>query len=147
VRAYQRLPHGRNLEVLLKGERPDYAVIDRATAEELGVDLTSVYIDDRSVPDEHMVRHGRLVDVPVDQAALDRYRGRLVDAVRAKVHQARQGYDITKPLILSVYVNEYISIHLEVSEFDDLIRSWLCKNAVDGRISSTAAGESDGAFC
>jgi hypothetical protein len=39
------------------------------------------------------------------------------------VHQARQGYDITKSLILSVYVNEYISIYLEVSEFDDLTRS------------------------
>jgi hypothetical protein len=123
VRAYQRLPHGRKLEVVSKGERPDYIVIDRATDEEFGVELSSVYIDDRSVPDEHMVRHGRSVDVPLDQAALDNTEGDSLTRSELRCIRHGKGMTLLNLLILSVYVNEYISIYLEVSEFDDLTRS------------------------
>jgi hypothetical protein len=56
---YSRLPDARMLEVVTKRERPDWVVRDLATRELLGVELTSVYRDDRSVPDLHQ-RDGML---------------------------------------------------------------------------------------
>lgn len=118
IRAYASLPRGRRLALISIGDRPDCIVIDRATAEQFGVELTSVYSDDRSVPDEHMVRHAGLVHMPFDQGKLDRYEQRLLDAVEKKIQQARRGYDTNRPLILSVYVNEYISIYLEGRDWE-----------------------------
>jgi hypothetical protein len=44
----------RNFEIIKKDECPDYIVRDIKTGELFGVELTSVYLTDRSVPDEHI---------------------------------------------------------------------------------------------
>src|SRR5690606_941387 len=54
IEAYERLPESRRLAIVSKGEKPDWIVADIVTGEEIGVELTSVYLDDRSVPDKHM---------------------------------------------------------------------------------------------
>jgi hypothetical protein len=123
LRAYEKLTNRRTLEIVSRGDRPDYVVVDRTTGAEFGVELTSTYLDDRSVPDTHKVLHSGPVHIPFDQRELDRYKQRLVDTVKTKVQQARRGYDAPRPLILSVYVNEYTAIYLERSDLKVMIRA------------------------
>jgi hypothetical protein len=54
IHHYVRLPHRRRLEVVERREKPDFFLRDLATGEHLGVELTSVYLSDRSVPDQHI---------------------------------------------------------------------------------------------
>jgi hypothetical protein len=123
LRAYEKLPpHGRALEIVSKSDRPGYVVIDRSTEDKFGVELTSAHVDDRSVPDKHMLLHRGAVDIPFDQSELDQYKKRLVDVVETKVQQARRGYDTSRSLILSVYVNEYIAIYITRSDLEGIIR-------------------------
>ena len=122
ISAYTRLPHGRELEIQTKREKPDYWVIDRKSAERLGIELTSIYIDDRSVPDDHMPEQKGIVPIPYDREKIKQYKARLVSAVHDKVLKA-QGYDTSSPLILSVYINEYIAIYLSRDELTELVRA------------------------
>jgi hypothetical protein len=78
----------------------------------VGVERTSVYMDDRSVPDLHMRAHEGLVEIAYDRHELARYSKRLMAAVMDKVCKARCGYDVSRPLILAIYVNlvrQYLS--------------------------------------
>lgn len=122
IAAYRRLADAVPLEVVRKGEKPDYVVRDIRTGQEYGVELTSVYIDDRSVPDSHMHDDLDPVWMPPDEAELERYCTRLVGAIRDKICKARKGYDCSRPLILAIYVNEYISMYLPASEVQGLVR-------------------------
>ena len=121
IQAYGRLPSGRHFEVVDKSEKPDYIVRDISSGEIFGIELTSVYKDDRSVPDEHIPSHEGMVDIPYDQKELDDYLDRLADSVRDKIVKARNGYDISNPLILSVYVNEYISIFIRERDLKEMV--------------------------
>lgn len=111
VEAYARLPGSPRLTVLGRSEKPDFTVRETATGQEFSVELTSVYIDDRSVPDVHMA-DGEPADEPVlipfEKTEFDRYQQRLLSAIQEKIRKARAGYDTTRPLILAIYVNEYI---------------------------------------
>lgn len=118
IKAYARLL-GIRMEVVRKSEKPDYIVRVEANNEEYGVELTSVYENDRSVPDDHM-RTG-LVPIPENPTQLESYKTRLVEAVQDKIRKARQGYDRPRPLILSIYMNEYISIYLSVADLKAFI--------------------------
>ena len=53
ISAYLRLSHGRQLEVEQKRDKPDYFLKDLLSGDMFGVELTSAYLTDRSVPDEH----------------------------------------------------------------------------------------------
>lgn len=117
IEAYGRLPGSREFVSVAKGEMPDYIVRDIRTGQEYGVELTSVYMDDRSVPDSHMRNEEGPVPIPDNADELERYRTRLVAAIIDKICKARKGYDRTRPLILAIYVNEYISIYLREAEF------------------------------
>ena len=123
ISAYSRLPHARRLEIVSKTEMPDYVVRDVATGDEYGVELTSVYVDDRSVPDHHMPEQTGPEWIPDDKAELARYLRRLLDAVEVKIQKACQGYRQDRPLILSIYVNEYVSIWLDCEELDRLVKA------------------------
>lgn len=83
VKAYARLPGSPQLTILVKSEKPDFIVREIATGKEFGVELTSVYIDDWSVPEVHMV-DGHPSDEPVpisfDKNGLERYQQRLLSA-------------------------------------------------------------------
>lgn len=123
ITAYSRFAESRRFEVVAKREMPDYIVRDVASGEELGVELTSVYLDDRSVPDVHMSQEDRPVETPDDPEQLERYCNRLAAAIIGKICKARQGYDRTRPLILAIYVNEYISIYLREAELQEFVGS------------------------
>lgn len=122
---YRRFPSGRDFEIVSKSDKPDYIVKDIRTGERFGVELTSVYIDDRSVPDEH-IPDGEdakgFEEIRFDTKKLQQYILRLVEAVETKVEKAQTGYDTSAPLILSVYVNEYISIYLRRHHLEQMVR-------------------------
>jgi hypothetical protein len=120
IAAYSRLSGTVRFQMVRKGEKPDYIVRAAKTGQEYGVELTSVYLDDRSVADVHMCDDPDPVRIPDDKAELEAYRTRLVGAILDKICKARKGYDTSRPLILSVYINEYISVYmpgLEVQAF------------------------------
>ena len=121
ISAYKKLPGQPELVIENRGEKPDYVVVNKITGERFGVELTSAYIDDRSVPEQHMPVHGEPVPIPDDAETLAKYKQRLVDCVRIKVEKARKDYQCGIPLILSVYVNEYISIYLEADELGSFV--------------------------
>lgn len=112
------------LEVVRKGDKPDYVVRDVRTGQEYGVELTSVYLDDRSVPDIHMRDEPDPVWIPDDETQLEKYRSRLAGKVLDKICKARQGYDRSRPLILGVYVNEYISIYMPAAEIQAFLKRY-----------------------
>jgi len=116
---YSRLPDGRMLEVMTKRERPDWVVRDLATRELLGVELTSVYRDDRSVPDLHQ-RDGML-RIPFLKREMAAYGKRLAATVKKKARLARAGYDTSLPLILSICA--YVTIHMGESDWHDAVRA------------------------
>jgi len=60
--------------------------------------------------------------ISFDEHRLHLYGSRLVDAVVGKVRKARSGYSMISPLILSVYVNEYDSIHMMPRDWEALVR-------------------------
>ena len=126
IKHYARLPHNRKLDIVERRERPDYFLKDVATGVHVGVELTSVYLSDRSVPDEHIPpkpAHLFNTGIAYDETELEKYKRRLLGAVADKVTKARDGYDLSCPLILSIYVNEYRAIFLdELSEWEQLVR-------------------------
>lgn len=124
IEAYTHLPEARTFEVLSKGETPDYVVKDTRSGEEYGIELTSVYHNDRSVPDVHMKDIKGVVDIPYNNDEIERYTKRLVSAVVEKICKARKGYDSTRPLILAIYVNEYIAIYLGKTEFEQIVHRY-----------------------
>ena len=121
INSYERLKHGRRFKIIDKSEKPDYLVEDEKSGERFGVELTSVYISDRSVPDEHKKDNEGSVNIQEEIPELDEYKRRLIAAIDAKIKKA-ENYDLTNPLILSIYVNEYCSIFLDDSdEWKDFI--------------------------
>lgn len=122
IAACAQLPQPRHLQIVAKGEAPDYVVRDVATGTEYGVELTSVYVDDRSVPDHHIPEQIGPVLIPDDRAEIERYLERLLEAIAAKIKKARKGYRQDRPLVLSILINEYIAIWLDNVEIDRFVR-------------------------
>lgn len=118
IEAYARLPGSPKLSIVSKGDKPDFVVREATTGQEFGVELTAVYINDRSVPDVHMVDNE---PDEFNKEQFEKYQLRLISAIRDKVGKARRGYVVSRPLILSIYVNEYIGIHLGQPELDALV--------------------------
>ncbi len=121
VRTYTRVSGTSPFEVLERREKPDF-VVGRVGGEQIGVELTSVYLDDRSVPDKHKKDFDGLVPIDFDPAELEAYERRLVSAIEAKVEKARTGYDLSRSLVLSIYINEYIAIYLGQNDLEALVR-------------------------
>ncbi|HLA05227.1 MAG TPA: hypothetical protein VJZ16_04505 [Syntrophales bacterium] len=122
ISAYADLQNGRSFVVYSKQETPDYFLKDSKTGEIYEIELTSVYLDDRSVPDEHMKPIDGWEEIPDDPTAIENHNLRLIETVKTKVQKARKHYDTSHPLILAVYINEYISIYMEESDWTELVR-------------------------
>jgi len=125
-RAYARLPEKRKFRVKSRGERPDRVVRCVESGDEYGVELTSVYLTDRSVPDDHIPSREGLPGhecLPFRREELEQYKLRLLQAIERKVRKARSGYDLSRPLILSIYINEYISIYLRQDELERWVKA------------------------
>jgi hypothetical protein len=112
---YYEKHYGNHFEIIEKIERPDYLVRDKETQHLYGIELTSVYLSDRSVFEEHM--HPVSQIILEDPDVIENYKKRILNAVVEKIQKARSGYDISHPLILSVYVNESIGEHLGFNEW------------------------------
>ena len=106
-----------------KQETPDYFLKDSKTGEMYGVELTSVYLDDRSVPDEHMKPIDGWEEIPDAPRSIEKHNLRLIETIKTKVQKARRHFDTTHPLILAVYINEYISIYMEQSDWANMVRA------------------------
>lgn len=120
IKRYEK-QYGKKIEIIKKREKPDYLVLDKHNGLFYGVELTSVYLTDRSVFEENI--HPETKRVPCDPVALEQYKQRILRAVSEKIQKARIGYDLTYPLLLSVYVNEYLAAYLEQSEWVKLEQS------------------------
>ena len=95
ISAYADLPNGRSFGVYSKQEKPDYFLKDSKTGEIYGIELTSVYLNDRSVPDEHMKSIDGWEEIPDDPTAIENHNLRLIEMVKTKVQKARKHYDFS----------------------------------------------------
>lgn len=114
IKHYER-HYGKCFEVVRKSERPDYVVKDGVTKALYGVELTAVYLSDRSVFEEHI--HPGSEILLEDPDVMEIYQKRILRTVSEKVQKARKGYELINPLLLSVYVHEYVSIYLGFDEW------------------------------
>ncbi len=122
IEHYSELPAGRRLVILEKRENPDYLVKDQASGEVFGVELTSAYLSDHSVPNEHLkTLNGKSESIPFNREEIEKFKNRLLEAIKTKVGKAVDSYDLTYPLILSVYVNEYRAIYMDRDEWECFI--------------------------
>ena len=128
IDSYRKLPDGRSFEVIGRGDLnyagPDYVVKDTKTGEFFGVELTSVYLDDRSVPDVHMkvIDGDDPIKIPCQTHKIKEYEKRLLEVISEKMQKAER-YDRSFPLVLSVYVNEYISSFMDAKKFQSLVNA------------------------
>lgn len=97
-----------DLVCVSRRERPDRIVRHERTGEEYGVELTSVYLDDRSVIDHHRMVTSEMYPWFIhDPAKIRDYLRRVAETVQEKVDKA-QSYDSQRYLMLAVYLNERI---------------------------------------
>lgn len=126
IKFYKELPNGKSFKIIERGDikysGPDYIVQEIVTGKHFGIELMSVYLNDRSVPDVHMKSSKEMVPIPYDEGEVENYKRKLVQAIREKIKKAIL-YDKRYPLILSVYVNEYIRIHMDRKGFESLVRA------------------------
>ena len=74
IESYTKLPGGRELVVLEKREKPDYLVKDRTSGEVFGIELTSAYLSDSSVPNEHLkTLNGKAEHIPFSREELEQF--------------------------------------------------------------------------
>jgi hypothetical protein len=118
----KRPPESREFIILEKREKPDYFIKDQKTNEIFGVELTSVYLSDLSVPDEHIqTLNENPQNIPFNREEIEEYKLRIISAIRDKVEKAKLSYDQRYPLILSVYVDEYRSIFMGRKEWEQFV--------------------------
>ena len=107
--------YGQQFEIVRKSERPDYVVRNSATNALYGVELTAVYLSDRSAFEEHI--HAGSKILLEDPDVVENYQKRIIRAVTEKVQKARNGYELSNPLLLSVSVQEYVAACLGMDEW------------------------------
>jgi hypothetical protein len=113
IKGYRTLGWGGEIELVKWRERPDCEVRDVKTGQVFGLELTSVFLDDKRV--ESFRRDGIKIPYPTS-GLLDIYQARLIQKVREKVEKARSGYEIYSRMMLSIYVADVIAIHLKFIE-------------------------------
>lgn len=91
----------------------------------LGVELSSVYMDDEVVGREH--KKNGLKEIPYNSNShrdvRDEYFSRIVNKIEEKANKIKSGqYDTTYPIILSLYLNDYYAIHIDQPEWDYFIK-------------------------
>ena len=122
IDAYKRMPHGRRFVIESKSDKPDYVLKDEDLGIKIGVKLTSVYLKNRSVPDEHIPISKAVMPIIDDADKLRIYLGRIVEATRIKIEKANSLYCKKLPLILSIYINEYISIYITENNLKGMVQ-------------------------
>ena len=62
----------------------------------------------------------RTAEIPDDPKVIENYEKRIIERIKKKVSKAREGYDLSYPLILSIYLNEYESIYMDEEYWREL---------------------------
>ncbi len=120
---YKRLPSRIEFIVIEKREKPDYFVKDKNKEEYYGVELTSVYLSDTSVRDNHIpTLNEKGIPIPFNRDEIEKYKNRIINSIRDKVQKASTLYDRRYRLILSIYVNEYIEIFMDRNEWSAFVK-------------------------
>jgi hypothetical protein len=110
------------LQIESKRERPDYEVKELGSGRLIGVELTSVYVSNRSVPDRHIGPGNKWM--PPNNEIRQTYFDRIIKAIMKKVALAKKGYDIYETMVLSLYINEYEDIYNDESDW----KKWAKEN-------------------
>lgn len=130
IEHYKKFPHGRHFEMIRRGDcvksGPDCLVKDSTTQELFGVELTSVYNDDKSVPTAHIKQLTEPEPIRYNQEQINKYLQRVKNTIATKIQAAKSNYDTSYPLILSVYINEYETIWIT----EKIWRSFIKQNDV-----------------
>jgi hypothetical protein len=111
IELYSGLNPTRQFTIIKKGDKPDYILEDNLSHLQLGVEVTAVYVNDKSVPKLH-ISDSECTRIPFDQQEIDAYQLRVLQKIQEKINKAKHGYDLTNPLILAIYSNEYCSIYI-----------------------------------
>lgn len=113
-RDYARLPAGRRLKVIERRERPDFVLTaeDQNDTALYGVELTSVYFSDRTVPDVYMRAVPGTKPPSYTREDEIRYLERVLKTIRQKVESAQNNYGSVDHLILGVFVADPIAHRL-----------------------------------
>jgi hypothetical protein len=112
-----------DFQILEKTEKPDYS-LKNSNQENLYIELTSVYLNHHSVID-HKKKNREAKSIPYSEKNIQIYLDRIIEAVVAKEKKASEEYDKKAvPLILSIYLNEYIKIHIEEKKW----LNWILNN-------------------
>ena len=112
-------------------DRPDFIITSESNFEERAVELTSVYLDDKSVGRDHVRRVRGPIAIPYDARKVERYKARIIRAVEKKCRSFAEGFG-GRTAILSVYLNEYIAIHLSQADLLELFNIHLPRVAGRG---------------
>ncbi len=120
---YKRLPSRIEFVVIEKREKPDYFVKNKNMNEYFGVELTSVYLADTSVRDEHIpTLNDKGTPIPFSRDEIEEYKSRIISAITEKIQKASTSYDTRYPLILSIFINEYRAIFMDRKEWSALVK-------------------------
>ena len=127
-----------------RGEKPDRIIRNQKTGKEYGVELTAVYLDDRSVMDHHRMLTSEEEPWFIhDPAKVRAYLHCIVRRVQEKVRIA-QNYDNQRDLILAVYLNEPILSQYFTRELQDFIREHQAFRSIDPFVRIVFSGIGEG---
>jgi hypothetical protein len=101
-------------------DRPDFIITSESNFEERAVELTSVYLDDKSEARDHVGRGRGPIAIPYDARKVERYKARIMRAVEKKCRSFADGFE-GRTAVLSVYLNEYIAIHMSQEDLFELL--------------------------
>ncbi|WNO10502.1 hypothetical protein [Teredinibacter sp. KSP-S5-2] len=115
---YHSIVGGEKLKIYSRGERPDFVLLSESNNQKYGVELTSVYMNNRSVPDHHIPDIESYKHNPYGgEDNIEKYKCKVLKSIRNKNKLALTGYSTENPLILSVYINELLSMLIGSEEW------------------------------
>jgi hypothetical protein len=120
IREYNLIEPGAPWTASTHRDRPDFIITSESNFEERAVELTSVYLDDKSVARDHVRRLRGPIPIPYDARKVERYKARIIRAVEKKCRSFADGFG-GRTAVLSVYLNEYIAIHMGQEDLFELL--------------------------
>jgi hypothetical protein len=131
LREYNNIEPGGPWVVSSHQDRPDFKIVGTTLSEERLVELTSVYLDDTSVIRDHVRRVTGPIPIPHEAHRVERYKNRIVRSIKKKCHSFQRSFG-PHGAILSLYLNEYIAIHLDEEDLLELLFVHLPRVAGNG---------------
>ena len=102
---------------------PDYLIRDTQSNEEIIVELTSVYLNDRSFIDRHFKEGTGIDKIPVQKDDINAYKERVLEQIKRKSKKALKYPLNDRKLVLSIYLNEYESLCIRKEAWVDYLKN------------------------